>query len=69
MSETILGRMLTVLLLTLPVPYISESCIKIKVKLNFHFQILCRASKCFMKAFKTFIKPFEAPKRSVKINI
>ena len=27
--------------------------------------LLCSASKCFIKAFKTFIKSFEAPQRSV----
>ena len=51
-------------LLTLSVPCISKSCIEIKVKLNFH--TFCGASKDFMKAIKTFIKPFEAPQRSVK---
>ena len=33
------------------------------------FTVLCGASRCFMKTFKTFIKPFEAPQRSVKIKI
>ena len=33
------------------------------------FKLLCRASKGFLKAFKAFIKPFEAPQRSVKIKI
>ena len=33
------------------------------------FTLLCGASKGFMKALKAFIKPFEAPKRSVKIKI
>ena len=40
--------------LTLQDPFISESCIEIKIEL---------------KALKAFIKPFEAPQRSVKINI
>ena len=31
--------------------------------------LLCGASKGFMKAFKAFIKPFEASQRSVKIKI
>ena len=44
-------------LLTLKDPFISESCIEIKIELN------------FMKAFKAFIKPFEAPQRSEKIKI
>ena len=30
---------------------------------------LCGASKDFMKALKTFIKPFEAPQKSIKIKI
>ena len=33
------------------------------------FTLLCGVSKGFMKAFKAFIKPFEAPQRSVKIKI
>ena len=33
------------------------------------FTLLCGASKGFMKAFKAFIKPFEAPQRNVKIKI
>ena len=41
-------------LLTLNVPCISESCIEIKIKL---------------KTLKAFIKPFEAPQRSVKTKI
>ena len=55
--------------LTLPNLYISESCIEIKLNLNFIFILLCGASKGFMKALKTFIKLFEAPQRSVKIKI
>ena len=35
----------------------------------FIFTLLCGASESFMKAFKAFIKPFEAPQRSVKIKI
>ena len=39
-------------------------------KLNqiFIFTLLWGASKGFMKAFKVFIKPFEATQRSVKIK-
>ena len=46
---------------TLPVPCIAESCIKIKVNLNFYFHT--------SKAFNAFIKPFETPQGSVKIKI
>ena len=35
-----------------------ESCIEIKIKLNFYFHT----------SLKAFIKPFEAPQRSVKIK-
>ena len=35
----------------------------------FIFILLCGASKGFMKAFKVFIKAFEAPQKSVKIKI
>ena len=40
-------------------------------KLNkiFIFTLLCDASKGFMKTLKVFIKPFEAPQRSVEIKI
>ena len=58
-----------IFLLTLPAPGISESYIEIKVKLDFFLTLLCRASKGFMKVFKAFVKPFEAPQRSVKIKI
>ena len=40
-----------------------------KINLNFYFTLLCGASQGFMKAFKAFIKPFEAPQRSVKIKV
>ena len=33
------------------------------------FTLLCGASKGFMKAVQAFVKPFEAPQRSVKIKI
>ena len=52
-------------LLRFPAPYI---CIKIKINLNCYFHIY-GASKGFMKGFKAFIKPFEAPGRCVKIKI
>ena len=42
--------------LTLNVPCVSESCIEIKIKLNFYFHISCGTSKGFMKAFKAFMK-------------
>ena len=35
----------------------------------FIFTLLCGALKGFMKTLKAFIKPFEAPQRSVKIKI
>ena len=38
------------------------------MNLNFIFTILGAGSKGFTKAFKTFIKYFEAPQRSVKIK-
>ena len=40
-----------------------------KISEIFIFTLLCGASKGFMKAFKAYIKPFEAPQRSVKIKI
>ena len=39
------------------------------IKLILIFTLLCSASKGFLKAFKTFINPFEAPQRSMKIKI
>ena len=53
-------------ILTLSAPCISESCIKIKINLKClysHFSVVPQ------KTFKAFIKPFEAPQRSVKIRI
>ena len=47
--------------LTLSIPCISESCIEIKIMLNFYFH----PSLCV----KAFTKPFEAPQRNVKIKI
>ena len=46
----------------------SESCVEIKIKLNFYFHS-CGASEGFVKALKAFIKPIEAPQRSGKIKI
>ena len=43
-------------ILTLNVPCISESCIEMKIKLNFYFHTSLCASKGFMKAFKVFVK-------------
>ena len=54
--------------LTLPTSWISESCMKIKIKITI-FTLLCGTSKIFMKALKAFIKPFEAPQRSAEIKI
>ena len=55
--------------LTLPAPCISESCLKMKIDLKFFFTLLCGASRGFVKAFKAFIKPFEAQQSSVKVKI
>ena len=41
---------------------------EIKIAYIFIFTHLCSASKGFMKALKTFIKPFEAP-QIVKLKI
>ena len=40
-----------------------------KNELNFYFYTSLCCLKGFMKALKAFIKPFEAPQRSVKIKI
>ena len=41
-----------------------------KINLKFFiFVLLCGASNGFMKALKAFIKPFEAPQRSVEKKI
>ena len=47
--------------LTLPVPCILESCIKIKINLNSYFHISLRC-------LRRFYEGFEAPKRSMKIK-
>ena len=54
--------------LSLPVPCISESCIKIKTNLNFYFHTSLWCLKKFYEGFKS-LKPFEAPQKSVKIKI
>ena len=75
-------------MLTLKDLFISESCIEVKIELNFCFHTALWCLKRFyeglsgpyylslfdvefpfMKAFKAFIKPFEAPQRTVKIKI
>ena len=45
-------------------PCVSESCIEIKIKLNFLFQ----TSLWYLKRFYEGLKAFEAPQRSVKIK-
>ena len=52
-------------LLTLPATIPDEEK---KLTEIFIFTLICGASKGFMKAFKAFIKPFEAPQRSAKIK-
>ena len=54
------------LMLTLPVPIPDKEK---KVTQIFIFILLCDASKGFIKAFNTFINPFESPQRRKKINI
>ena len=39
-----------------------------KINLSFIFTILCGPLKGFIKALKTFIKPFEPPQINVKIK-
>ena len=40
-----------------------------KININFIFTLFCGTTKGFMNALKAFIKPFEAPRRSVKIKL
>ena len=54
------------LALTLPIAIPDEEK---KINKIFIFTLLCGASKGFIRALMAFIKPFEAPKRSVKIKI
>ena len=49
-------------------PFRPDSGRKEKIQI-FILILLCGASKGFMKALKTIIKPFEAPQRSVKTKI
>ena len=51
--------------LTLPVPIPDEEK---KLTQTFIFTLICGASKVFMKVLRAFIKPFEAPQKSVKIK-
>ena len=51
------------IVLTLKVPCISESCIEIKIKLDFYFHT---SFWCIKRFYESTIKPFEAPQRSVK---
>ena len=54
-------------ILTVKDPFISESCIEIKIELDFYFHTSSWCLKSFHEGL--FIKPFEAPQRSVKIKI
>ena len=54
-----------IFMITLAVPCISEGCIEIKIKLSFYFH----TSLWCLKGLKAFIKPFEAPQRSVKVKV
>ena len=56
-------------LLTLLALHISDNCIKKKINLIFYFHTSLWCLNGFMKAFKAFLKLFEAPQRSVKIKI
>ena len=70
-NMTQIGRSIVYLaqhLLTLPAPCISESFVKMEINLIFFFALVCAVWKGFMKPFNAFIKPFEAPQRSVKIK-
>ena len=55
-------------ILTLSAPSISESCLNMKINLNFYFHTSLQCLKRFFKAFQAFIKSFEAPQGSVKIK-
>ena len=39
------------------------------MNLNFYFHTFCGATRSFMKSLKSFLKPFDAPRRSVKIKV
>ena len=53
-------------ILSLPVPIPDEEKLLIFI---FIFTLLCGALKGFIMVLRAFIKPFEAPKRNVKIKI
>ena len=53
-------------MLTFTVPILGKEK---KINLIFISILLCDVSKGFMKALRAFLKPFEAPQRSVKIKI
>ena len=53
-------------ILTIFVPILDEEK---KLTEIFIFTLLCGALKGFMKALKTLIKPFEAPRKRVKLKI
>ena len=55
--------------LFLPFPPRAFQKVVLNYQLTHIFTFLRGASKGFMKAFKAFIKPFEAPQRRVKIKI
>ena len=57
-----MGR--TSIILLVPIP-VGER----KLTSLFIFTLLYGASKGFMKVLKAFVKPFEVPQESVKINI
>ena len=62
--EEVLSHCVALLNLSVPITDKEKKLSKI-----FVFKFLFGASKGFMKAFKAFIKPFEAPERSVKIKL
>ena len=59
------AKVLYLALLTLPVSIPDEER---KLSEKFFFRLLCVTSKGSMKVLKVFIKPFEAPKRSVNLK-
>ena len=61
LSKEIILKSLAILTLAVPIPDEEK-----KLSQIFIFTLLCGAWKGFMKVLKTFIKPFEAPQRSVK---
>ena len=56
-----------ILIFSLTLPVASQDEEK-KLTQLFIFTLLCGASKGFMKGLKAYIKSFEAPQRSVKIQ-